>query len=825
MPQQVIFEDGFPVDPSSPNFAMHEEMTPDLMNCAALWSTHAPATMLFPKYFSRNWDQRPDWLPAAAERLDWHMRSGSKWASYLRALLRALIGHDTVLHENSLLPLATWGRYLQDNESDHQCHDLIGAIQRTLAKRKTLLEKPLAEALVEFTNYLVLIHCHPSETFEVAFRLFREGWIKLDWAEELREQKYAPLLDQSSHYWQGGAVEPKAVRAIARVVEKIGIGEVAATIARVAEKMREQQPLRLTGATMTTLRQILRWAQAVPELKPDVALYKICGLRWHDDKLAELLMKEWVPTMLATLARRPKDRAFSCLEQLSQNPQTSEFPEVATLYTQSMTEVVGGASTVSEGVDGYGLETEADRNLDAMLRASQNPLGRSFSTAPHIDLAVRQAGDDPSAMLRAMNARVRWLKEHEPPVPKGYSSEVPWLFWRCDLGNLYFAILKKKPKLNNGELAELCEIDGLGWLGVAPTSTLFEACEAHVGKHGFDPALSRSMRAWAKTVHGGASAQVTRKAIDWLLWFDMEVPVDPKKCWSGLIHSGLRATNPEKRAPWIALLRNVTFAIAEEPTKKWLKPAPKLLAAIDPAEFRERMRAWFAPFETGQPLGITVAGRHILQALFWYAQLAKDPQIDEVLPAFGQAKWKTKGDRSRTARLLPVWIHTLRERCPGHAIDAIHAYKATGQLDFTGKTFELYMELCQRAGRTPEIEPPPPPPAFDKEEFMRKELGKMMGTIGVPGTQTEEDAVEVTDLRGFGYRINTRDGRIVRISDNKVVRLEIDWSVPPFSPFKHMMDSMDMMNPLQPNYFRVMMCAQILSGSLSADVPIVVDED
>jgi hypothetical protein len=378
--------------------------------------------------------------------------------------------------------------------------------------------------------------------------------------------------------------------------------------------------------------------------------------------------------------------------------------------------------------------------------------------------------------------------------------------------------------LTAAEIAELCEIDALGWLGSAPTGSILNLCETYVEAHGFHPVLSKSMGTWAKTVHGGASAMAMRKAIDWLLWFDTDSPVDPKKCWSAVIHKDLRAMNPEKRGAWIALLRNVTFAIADEPTKKWLKPAPKLLAAIDPADFRARLLAWFAPFQSEQPLKLSVAGRDILQALFWYAQLAKDPQIDAVLPSFGNAQWKAKGDRDKTARLLPVWIHTMRERCPKKAVDAIHAYKATDQLALSGKSLDLYNELCARDGRKPEIEASPPPPQFSKEVFMQQQLGRMLTAVGGSASQVQDDLVEVTDPAGVRYQINTRDGRILRLSDNRVVRLEIDWSVPPFSPFKSMMDGMDMMNPLRPNYFRVMLCAQVISGTLGIEVPIVVDE-
>jgi hypothetical protein len=248
-----------------------------------------------------------------------------------------------------------------------------------------------------------------------------------------------------------------------------------------------EQPLELSDEAVARLRQTLRAIQASPQLDVDEVLYKICGLRWRSHANLALVIKQWLPDMLAAIATRPKDRAFACLEQLSQNPQTKDFPEVAAMYAQSMAEVVGDAATTREGIDGFPLRTEWDRNLDAMLRAGAE--GRARGANTHIDLAARQAASDPVAMLRAMNARVKWLKGRESS-----SMETPGIFWKSDLGYLYVKILQQKPKLAAAGLAELCEIDSLGWLAVAPTSALFEACEAYVDRNGFEPSLSRAMR-------------------------------------------------------------------------------------------------------------------------------------------------------------------------------------------------------------------------------------------------------------------------------------------------------------------------------------------
>ena len=70
-------------------------------------------------------------------------------------------------------------------------------------------------------------------------------------------------------------------------------------------------------------------------------------------------------------------------------------------------------------------------------------------------------------------------------------------------------------------------------------------------------------------------------------------------------------------------------------------------------------------------------------------------------------------------------------------------------------------------------------------------------------------AVLVRHPAGERYRIGIDDGRIVRLRDGKP---------------EQMVDAQDLMNPFAPNQLRIVLCAQILSGALQAEVPVVADE-
>lgn len=86
-----------------------------------------------------------------------------------------------------------------------------------------------------------------------------------------------------------------------------------------------------------------------------------------------------------------------------------------------------------EGVDGFPLKTDQDRCIDAMLRASEKAQRNGLSS-PHVDIALRQAAGDVPAMVCALNARMRWLREQAPPPPKGRLTSHE--LWLIDIGYL-----------------------------------------------------------------------------------------------------------------------------------------------------------------------------------------------------------------------------------------------------------------------------------------------------------------------------------------------------------------------------------------------------
>src|SRR5258708_17378843 len=176
-------------------------------------------------------------------------------------------------------------------------------------------------------------------------------------------------------------------------------------------------------------------------------------------------------------------------------------------------------------------------------------------------------------MLRAMNERVHWLAKHEPSGVQGQGRPTPWLSWCCDFGRLYCSSRAREPVFDAADITALCRVDALGWMGVAPSGPIFNACESWIAKNGFNPELTAAMQEWQKSVYSGGTAMALRKRIGWLLWFDTASPISEKACWSAMIRKDMRTMPAVERGGWIALLGKVCFGLSEKPTKKWLEPA------------------------------------------------------------------------------------------------------------------------------------------------------------------------------------------------------------------------------------------------------------
>jgi hypothetical protein len=105
---------------------------------------------------------------------------------------------------------------------------------------------------------------------------------------------------------------------------------------------------------------------------------------------------------------------------------------------------------------------------------------------------------------------------------------------------------------------------------------------------------------------------------------------------------------------------------------------------------------------------------------------------------------------------------------------------------------------------------------------MRTVTHYLPGAVGGDGVW-DGDILCVTGTRD-SYRIDSVTGRITRVSDGKVLRIEFPSNHPMFALYRDTMDRHDIRNPGEPNPFRALLCAFLLNHDDEYAGLIVVDE-
>jgi hypothetical protein len=831
------FIDGFPADAAHPDYAIHEIIDGELRNCHALEGTRALPRLLYPACFAA-FGEWGAWLEPALRRFAWH-EGKQPWHDHLRGLLRLVISPtDDPLSDEVLMLLARLGPQLQTN-GGNDCQ-VIEQILAHLRTRKAPLLPEVTRALHQFVHHLIEVHCHGYSTFDVAWRLWRapgnrddgepcfSALVRQDLRgmEPAEAQAWGAFLDLRPQDPSDTMID--AVAGWRPAIRQIGEKNFAVRWDGWIGWMYENQPAALSPAGRDLLLLFLHACRAVPTLPMDNALCQIAGVRWAaQGKL--LLTKEWLGAMLVTLATRPAASAFACVERLSHNPNTCCFLQVRKLYNRLLAEVVSESVVPDqrEGVDGYDLGSEPELYrqqviLDHCLRDTMpQPPPADLPGRPENVwnddgmeslLVRRQALGDPLPFVRAVAHRSRWLKENTRPPEVLQRQETvfgavevraddPYPAWRAALYDVQRLQLAAKPALGHDDLIAVLDGDLSAECG-SPAAEVLAALKAHTKEHGYSLRLVETLKRWHAGFHGSHAALSVRRQIGWLLWLEDVASIDEKECWSQRIRKDLRAMPKESREAWRVLFENAAIAKSRKPSKRWERMAKAALAAMPAGELCRRVGEWFEPFHAGTPLRLTVPGRDALRNLMWLALPAQDAAVDEAIAWFASAKWRSKRDRSCAESLVPAFLFVMAERSPELAHRALETMHGNGTA-LWGKTHELYRELCVRLGRVPAVEarPAPQPPAA--EELLPSMLKRFQSSK----VRLEDDRLLVTGVRD-SYVIHVADSRIVRQSDGASLRLEIDFSQTPW--MQSMIDGMDMEHPFRPNYYRLMLCADVL---------------
>jgi hypothetical protein len=840
------FVDGYLSDPSDPDYAIQRVIDGELRNCDALSGTHALPGKLYPAYFEISKKEAQGWLKPALLRFCWNA-GREPWAEYLSGLICLVlpIQYEPKVSPDTLLLLAQLGPELQRNGGHRDCHSLNHTVAANLRLPELTLNQELIQALRRLVVHLVQVHSHGTATFDIAWRLWRNPEVPDDDGFCLstivrRSLRAASKTEAAAwdSFWdlRGTNVDPhnllstRYLKKLSSAIHAIGTQAFARRLGEWIGEVAAEQPLTMTAACREVLTLLLHGCRAEPALLIDEALFVLSGVRWAGTGNARL-EKEWLGELLEVIATRPASKAFACAESLSINPDTGCFAAVSLAYHQLLTEITDEASLpeVSKGVDEYDLNREPDLYrhqlvLDRHLRAglpgargetqnaaSVEPVWRSMEL-PRI-LAMRQVAIDPICYLRAIATRKEWLARtrKEPNIIEKHEGTFGYEIrdidryerWLYALGELQEHLLAAKPSLDHADL--ICVIESMSLSPVPDSATLYEIVCGHICSHGYSTELVQALERWRSSLKR-PSTHVLRRRIGWLLWFDDVTSIREKECWSSSIRKDLRSLQPDSRAAWEKLLKTATLGNGEKPTRKWQKEAPAALTKVGHEQFRARIRTWFEPFRTGQPLRLTVVGRDILRNLLFYSLAADDRAVDEAVSWFASANWRAQKDRACSNIILPSFLYVIIQRSDELAYSTIEEYIRQSHMTLGKKSYRLYEDLCTRLGRKPAVAPVPEAASPDRAEIIRQLTVKYFSSQNM---KVEGDQLLVSGVRD-SYSIHMSDGRTIRCSDGCPVRVDLD-AFAVLHPFKGMLNGAVLMGPGSENYFRLKICAEILA--------------
>ena len=374
---------------------------------------------------------------------------------------------------------------------------------------------------------------------------------------------------------------------------------------------------------------------------------------------------------------------------------------------------------------------DAHRLLDEFLSEEVQDLER-FVPDPvkWKKIPKRQALDVIEAILR----RLSWLREHDRELPNAHVA-------RIKLMRLLRVLYTRKLPCTDPDLRMMLDLTVPLLETIAPDGPVDYVME-YIKDNDLSPELCQSLHNFQQNlIEQGSvmSMQSLRQRLYTLLWMDEWEPLDPSKCWSEAIRRDFRSMTGERREHWRRLLKHIRGNAPQRMPDSWAREAEQRLAAVGVDDFCEQLSLWFAPFRSGQPLPLSVAGSHILKGLIWYAALSRDDRAREAALGLLDVKWRQKKNITKSMVALEVFGITKEELLSRNLIK--------------------------------EVSSPPP-----------RILERVWEALKFPITSThivddpDGDMVVVQGQLHF-YRLFRSTGRIERASDNAV--LELNWPVIP----------------------------------------------
>jgi hypothetical protein len=258
-------------------------------------------------------------------------------------------------------------------------------------------------------------------------------------------------------------------------------------------------------------------------------------------------------------------------------------------------------------------------------------------------LPKRQTIDLIEAVLRRLN----WLVAHDAELRDLH-------LVRLKLIKLLRLFYTRKLPCTESDLRSMLDLTVPLLDHIAPDGPVDYVME-YIKDNELTPQLCKALRNFEKNlveVGSVASMQSLRQRLHTLLWMDEWEPLNPARCWSECIRRDFRAMSGPRRKNWRQLLKHIRGNAPQNMPASWAREAESFLEAVGTDDFVEQLSLWFAPFRSGQPLPLSVAGSHILKGLIWYVAVSRDERAKEIALWLLEVKWKQKKNMTKSMMAL-----------------------------------------------------------------------------------------------------------------------------------------------------------------------------
>jgi hypothetical protein len=341
-------------------------------------------------------------------------------------------------------------------------------------------------------------------------------------------------------------------------------------------------------------------------------------------------------------------------------------------------------------------------------------------------------------LIEATLRRLIWLRQHDAELQMGHVA-------RIKLVQLLRVLYTRKFQCTESQLRTMLDLTVPLLNEIEPDGPVDYVME-YIRENDLNPELCKSLHNFQSNliqVGSVSSMQSLRQRLHTLLFMDEWEPLNPSKCWSESVRRDFRMMTGERRTKWRKLLRHIRGNAPQIVPPSWKKEAELRLAEVGVEDFTQQLEIWFAPFRSGEPLPLSVAGSHILKGLIWYASLTNDERAKSASLWLLDARWKQKRNFEKSVVALSLF----------------------------GISKE---ELLSRKLLKPISTPSP--------NFIEKILQLLKEVINSPNTSTHlgvdfsNDEIIVQGQLHF-YCLYRKTGRIVRATDK--AELELNWSAIP----------------------------------------------